>query len=415
MKILFLNIVILSVALGAPSTTETNRIDREPSSNFGTTDFNQTNFQVHRDNLNLPLAEACDPTKCTPPKCRCSQTFLSKELPPEKIPQLVAITYDDAVTALNYEYIQSAIRKLKNPDGCKALATFFVSHEYTDYTKVHKLWEQGHEIALHSISHKPMTTYWNTADVELLKEEFGGQRDMMAHFAQIKKEDIKGIRTPLFEISANTTYFALKEMGLTYDSSWPTQHFTHPGMWPYTLDYQSTQDCPLARCPTASIPGVWVSPLLDWTDVVGNKCAMLDACGNLPEDDVDELFKWMMENFEQNYKNNRAPFPIYLHASFFLKGDNYLPAYKKFLEHLNTLPDVYFVTVSQIIDYVKAPTPDKPSKTCVQREKSNCKPRFCQLKKTETQEERWMKTCVACPSVYPWVGNPFGKPVKKRN
>ena len=62
------------------------------------------------------------------------------------------LTFDDAVTALNYEYITEAINGRKNPDGCPAAATFFTSHEYTDYSKVHLLWSQGHEIALHSIT-----------------------------------------------------------------------------------------------------------------------------------------------------------------------------------------------------------------------------------------------------------------------
>lgn len=70
---------------------------------------------------------------------------------PAAAPQLVMLTFDDAVTAANYKYIQEIFADRTNPDGCPAAATFFVSHEYTDYSKVHALWTEGHEIALHSI------------------------------------------------------------------------------------------------------------------------------------------------------------------------------------------------------------------------------------------------------------------------
>jgi hypothetical protein len=62
------------------------------------------------------------------------------------------LSFDDAVTALNSPYFEAAINGRTNPDGCPAAATFYVSHEYTDYSKVHELWANGHEIALHSIS-----------------------------------------------------------------------------------------------------------------------------------------------------------------------------------------------------------------------------------------------------------------------
>lgn len=61
------------------------------------------------------------------------------------------LTFDDAVSVANYKYTEEIMLGRTNPDGCSAAATFFVSHEYTDYSKVHALWSEGHEIALHSI------------------------------------------------------------------------------------------------------------------------------------------------------------------------------------------------------------------------------------------------------------------------
>lgn len=41
----------------------------------------------------------------------------------------------------------------KNPNGCPIKATFYVSHQYTNYRDVQYLWNAGHEIAIHSISY----------------------------------------------------------------------------------------------------------------------------------------------------------------------------------------------------------------------------------------------------------------------
>lgn len=76
----------------------------------------------------------------------------------------------------------------------------------------------------------------------------------------------------------NNSFEALKESGLTYDCSWPTQTYVQPGLWPYTLDYKSEQDCSIGPCPDASIQGTWVIPMIDWIDQEGYICAMVDAC-----------------------------------------------------------------------------------------------------------------------------------------
>lgn len=51
---------------------------------------------------------------------------------------------------------------------------------------------------------------------------------------------------------------------------------------------------------------------------------------NRPDDNVDSIVEWMISNFEHNYKTNRAPFGVYLHAAWFLKGDHYFEAYDKY-------------------------------------------------------------------------------------
>lgn len=67
--------------------------------------------------------------------------------------------------------------------------------------QVHDLHAHGQEIALHSITHDTMTSYWQNLDVEALVQEFGGERQLISHFANIPVDDIKGMRVPLLQLS----------------------------------------------------------------------------------------------------------------------------------------------------------------------------------------------------------------------
>lgn len=63
-----------------------------------------------------------------------------------------------------------------------------------------------------------------------------------------------------------------------YDNTWLTNTFTGPGLWPYTLDFASIQECVNPPCPTACLPGAWVLPLISWRDLTGLPCTVIDAC-----------------------------------------------------------------------------------------------------------------------------------------
>lgn len=72
---------------------------------------------------------------------------------PEEIPQIVLLTFDDSVNDLNKGLYTDLFEKgRKNPNGCPISATFYVSHEWTDYSQVQNLYASGHEIASHTVS-----------------------------------------------------------------------------------------------------------------------------------------------------------------------------------------------------------------------------------------------------------------------
>lgn len=79
-------------------------------------------------------------------------------------------------------------------------------------------------------------------------------------------------------MTGNASFQIKPEAGLLYDSTWGTQQSINPGLWPYSLDYASTQDCQIPSCPTASIPGTWELPLVSWLDLEGVPCVLVDTC-----------------------------------------------------------------------------------------------------------------------------------------
>lgn len=81
----------------------------------------------------------------------------------------------------------------------------------------------------------------------------------------------------MYLLAGNNSFEMIKKAGLKYDCSWPTSK----NLWPYTLDYKSTQECHIGPCPTASIPGVWVVPMINWKDNNNVSCPMVDSCVNM--------------------------------------------------------------------------------------------------------------------------------------
>jgi len=71
-----------------------------------------------------------------------------------QVPQMILLTFDDAINFENWDlYTQQLfISSRKNANGCPIRGTFYVSHQYTNYQQTQKLWNDGHEIAVHSIT-----------------------------------------------------------------------------------------------------------------------------------------------------------------------------------------------------------------------------------------------------------------------
>lgn len=82
-----------------------------------------------------------------------SSLYFLGDMAVEDVPQLVILTFDDSVNDLNKQLYADLFGKGRvNPNGCPITATFYVSHEWTDYSQVQNLYSEGHEMASHTVS-----------------------------------------------------------------------------------------------------------------------------------------------------------------------------------------------------------------------------------------------------------------------
>lgn len=102
------------------------------------------------------MAAKCDPAACVLPECFCSPdgTRIPGELEPKDVPQMIIMSFDGAMNSMNYPHYRSLLNKehRKNPNGCPIRSTFFLSHEYTSYFYVQKMFADGHEIGSLSVT-----------------------------------------------------------------------------------------------------------------------------------------------------------------------------------------------------------------------------------------------------------------------
>ncbi|KAF4530288.1 hypothetical protein B566_EDAN018367 [Ephemera danica] len=88
--------------------------------------------------------------------------------------------------------------------------------------------------------HTTTTQYWADATEQTLTDEFAGEKETIAKFANIPVNDITGVRTPFLVLSGDR-HFNVMSQNNFYDLTWPTMNFVGKGVFPYSLDYLSLQ------------------------------------------------------------------------------------------------------------------------------------------------------------------------------
>jgi len=403
---------------------------------------------------NCDPAPQCDTTVCVLPACSCSGEELAVPDYTQR-PQIIYMSYDDAFTGYAESNYYSGIfdGTFKNPDGGDIRATHFLTAQYTDYTLVHDYWAMGHEMASHSVTHRTDMNYWKGLNVDGWSEEVTGMRKMITQFAAIPKADITGYRSPFLQMGADEMFAALKNDGFKYDCSWVSRDYGYldldQGLFPYTLDYESVQDCPIKPCPTCAFEGLWVQPMLDLEDNWiganpqlpdnGMPCSMLDGCIIMDEEPTRDTVKEMlMKNFIRNREGTRAPMGLFMHAAWFASEELiwHYDGYKDFIQEVTaTYDDVWFIPVIDGLDYFQNynnytntdilalgdASPFSKAKYADRPTSHTCEPLApCQYDDVHNEDinggQRFMPICKkkvngqnqSCPDEYPWLTNPCG-------
>ena len=263
---------------------------------------------------------------------------------------MILITFDDAVNQPVYERIQ-LIRGHNNPDGSPIAFTFFVSNNYTNYWQLHELHSQGHEIAIHTVTHST----GSETSYERWIEEIVACREAISRLAGIPLEQLRGFRAPYLGVNSNM-YHALSDLGFDYDCSVPEV----PGqmlsqdeasfIWPYTLHDGIQQLVWTGTGPTNSLPDLFKVPMWNLVESDGSRLHNMDPTGTR-----EELVAMFKHNLLSRYNGNRAPMGIWLHASPFLTSDENVAAMNEFLEWALEIPDVWVVGVGNAVDWLKNP------------------------------------------------------------
>ncbi|CAL4106061.1 unnamed protein product [Meganyctiphanes norvegica] len=364
-------------------------------------------------------AEPCNTQACRLPECYCSRDGLRipAGLTRDQIPQMILITFDGAVNALNFPKYQSILRNVtfSNPDGCPLKATFFLSHEYQNYQQVEELYSEGHEMAVGSLTRE--------AGLEdHLEDRWTGEmvsmRAILGYFAGVRDIDILGQRAPHLKPGRNAQFEVLSDYGFDYDSSTNVPPQDVP-VWPYTLDYQIPHECRSGSCPTRSFPGIWEFPMNSHyqdRDYLGGFCPYLDQCVLTFLSEV-EIFNWLKKDFERHYTQNKAPYQLSLTANWFADGQpEYAKGLQMFMEYTQQFDDIYYVSMNQAKQWMQDPqtldnlrnfepwkcTKELPVLSCVNGK--SCKLGFSpDLEAANGGGTRYMVTCSSCPNVFPWL------------
>jgi len=387
-------------------------------------------------------APICDTTICKLPDCFCSESGNvvpgslcpnPDEGPCERVPQMITITFDDAINNNNIDLYNEIFNRKEddgtfnrrlNPNGCDIKATFFVSHKYTNYSAVENLYQMGHEIAAHSISHNDDEEFWSKASVGDWAKEMTGSRQIAVKFGNVIKKKVQGIRAPYLRVGGNNQFQMMQQQKFEYDSTM-TAPLQNPPLWPYSLLFRMPHSCHgnLQNCPTRAYK-VWEIPLNELDrrdnptsdeDLAG--CGMVDSCSNIVSG--DQFYNFLTHNFYRHFDQNRAPLGLYFHAAWLKNNPIFFDAFLYWIDEVSERhPEAYFVTQAQIIDWMKNPTEvndipnfEKWQEKCSPSPRTDCLvANACKLSNDNELpgESLLMYTCSRCPQQYPWLNDPKG-------
>jgi hypothetical protein len=335
---------------------------------------------------------------------------------------MVVLTFQNGIRPEDlpsYEYLYNEINGPRtNPNGCPATGTFFVAHEHADYYSVQKLASQRHEIGVNSITYRTPADWWANAKASEWRSEMEGEKEILNQLAGVSNDRISGSMAPHLQMGGDNQMKGLQLSKLQYDASRKSLNSSQSPnlLWPYTLDYDSTQDCVNQHCPESSFKGLWQVPILALKGSDNQPCFTLNDCN---ASTVPNGFLMLLRKFRDHYFSNRAPLVINIGPGL---EQTKLNATKEFFQYIKGVTDAYIVSASRMLQWIQKPTPieslskfepwkctDQPPSVCAASEARQCLyDNQRRLTSDQTQAQYKTSTCAQCPACYPWIGDTKG-------
>lgn len=301
--------------------------------------------------------QSCNPANCRLPHCFCMGKTAPGGLKPSNIPQIVMLSFDDWLNTERYEYFKRLFPVTRtNPNGCPITVTFFVSEDGgTNYTLVNEVYNRGHHVCSHSISHRFPEKWWSeTATYKDYTDEIIGQKNKLVQEGGLPGAAVNCMRTPFLHVGGDNQFKMMQDNYFKFDSSFSVLGAdSKNNYWPFTLDYGVPKEtCQVGTCPKDVYPGVWEVPLIQLKQE--NYCELLDFC-HVTTKNEDRVYDYLYSNFKRYYYGNKAPFGLHLHASWFKRTPVNIEALERFILFLTSLPDVYIVNMNDMLTWIQHP------------------------------------------------------------
>lgn len=302
----------------------------------------------------------CDASKCRPPDCRCART--TSPLPLDQTPQIILVTNDDAVESQVLGNMESMLRGFSQKNGCPIPVTWFTLSDGTDCTLVKERFKGGDEFACHTKTHKELNLKTPRSEME---DEILGSRGFLVEGCGLPATSVVGFRNT-YLVSTPQSREIMNKFGFLYDSSmtfdWGGEDNAGANRsFPFTLDYgvpdgTCAPDDKFQSCNEEErYKGLWEMPVWEMKSQDGESYGMDPGAaspGNGKARPVDEVLKY---NFDAAYGGNRAPLPLYVHLGWF--SEKHIEQTQSFLKYAMSKPDVYFLTMQQMVNWMQAPVP----------------------------------------------------------
>jgi len=188
-----------------------------------------------------------------------------------------------------------------------------------------------------------------------------GVRSLVNKECGIPFRDMKGFRAPYLETNENVRKVLFDDDFIEYDSTYNPYKKT---MAPFTMDSGLVKNSSLEF---ESWPGLWQIPVNEVEDETYESAYSMDP-GRISQGVIEpyetegefipaeNMLDLLVNNFHKQYNGSRLPFSVNFHTPW-LNAPGYSAALGEFLEYVRNFDDVYFITYSELVAWMRNPVP----------------------------------------------------------